>query len=84
MSDETPSPSPLDHELERRVASFLASRHMASLRKLEIEARQGVVTLRGQVQTFYEKQVSHLCCRRVAGVHRLIDNVDVVTAAQPA
>jgi len=84
MFDGTPGSSSNDHDLERRVASFLASRHMGSLRKLEIEAREGVVTLRGQVQSFYEKQISHLCCRRVAGVRRLIDAVDVVTATQPA
>ncbi len=78
MSDGIEEPSAHDHDLERRVASFLASRHMASLRKLEIEAREGVVTLRGQVHSFYEKQVSHLCCRRVAGVRSLIDAVDVV------
>lgn len=76
--------SSFDHDLERRVANFLASCHMSSLRKLEVEAREGVVTLRGQVQSFYEKQVSHLCCRRVAGVYRLVDAVDVAPAAPAA
>lgn len=73
-----------DQDLERRVANFLASCHMSSLRKLDVEVQEGVVTLRGQVQSFYEKQVSHLCCRRVAGVHGLVDAVDVVTTAEPA
>lgn len=84
MTVRTLQNSSFDHDLERRVANFLASCHMSSLRKLEIEAREGVVTLRGQVQSYYEKQVSHLCCRRVAGVSRLVDAVDVVQPAPAA
>lgn len=68
---------PRDRELERRVISFLAGRHLPGLRQIEVEARGGVVTLRGRVRTFYEKQVCHQCCRRVAGVLKLIDAIEV-------
>lgn len=66
-----------DRELERRVTSFLVGKHLPGLRHIEVEARGGVVTLRGRVRTFYEKQICHQCCRRVAGVLKFIDAVDV-------
>lgn len=72
-----PAVDPADHDLRRRVVLFLAGRHMLSLRYLEVEARGGTVTLRGRVGSFYEKQLSRQCCRRVAGVLELVDHVEV-------
>jgi osmotically-inducible protein OsmY len=69
-----------DRDLERRVKGFLFGKHMPGLRNLKVEARDGTVVLRGQVGTFYEKQLGHQCCRRVAGVQKLIDSIDVVSA----
>jgi hypothetical protein len=68
----------VDRELERRITSFLAGRHVPGLRSLEVHARNGVVTVRGRVMTFYEKQLCNQCCRRVAGVLQLINEVDVI------
>lgn len=69
-----------DRDLEQRVVGYLARRHVPSLRQLAIEARNGIVTVRGQVRSFYEKQLSSHCCRRVAGVLQLVDEIDVVNA----
>jgi osmotically-inducible protein OsmY len=66
-----------DRDLERRITRFLLDKQVPGLRNLEVEAHGGQVTLRGCVQSFYEKQLSHSLCRRVAGVIRLIDAVDV-------
>ena len=66
-----------DRDLERRVRDFLTAHNIPALRRLAIEARGGTVTLRGQVSTFYEKQLSQQCPRRVDGVQRLIDQVVV-------
>jgi osmotically-inducible protein OsmY len=71
---------PADRDLERRVTNYLVGRHVSGLRRLEVEAHNGIVTVRGRVQSFYEKQLCHDCCRRVAGVVQFIDAVDV---AQP-
>src|SRR3954451_23299681 len=68
---------PSDLDLARRVTTFLSTRHRPGLRSLEIEARNGVVTLRGSVSTFYEKQLSAQLAGRVAGVIRLVDHVVV-------
>ena len=72
-----------DRDLERRIVNYLAGRHVPGLRHLAVQADNGTVTLRGRVHSFYEKQLSHSCCRRVAGVVKLIDAVDVVYT-QPA
>ncbi len=66
-----------DRDLERRVVNFLHGWQMPGLRKLEVEATAGTVTLRGTVNSFYEKQLSQQCCRRVAGVLKLIDAISV-------
>jgi len=73
----TPS-SAADEELQGRVGRFLAERHVPALRRLKVEARDGTVTLRGRVGTFYEKALGARCCQRVAGVRRIVDAVSVV------
>ena len=73
-----------DRDLERRVMSFLAARHVPGLRYLAVQATNGVVTVSGQVLTFYEKQLCNQCCRRVAGVLELINAVDVSNTPSPA
>ncbi len=73
-----------DRDLERRVTSFLATRHVPGLRNLAVEAQNGIVTVSGQVLTFYEKQLCNQCCRRVAGVLELINAVDVMDDAKAA
>jgi osmotically-inducible protein OsmY len=70
-----------DRDLERRVTIYLAGRHVPGLRHLEVEAHNGTVTLRGRVYSYYEKQLCQAVCRRVAGVVRYIDAIDVNYAA---
>ena len=56
-------------------------------RWLEIESQAGVVTLRGVVRSFYQRQLCIHCCQRVAGVHRVQDELEVASAefaAEPA
>jgi osmotically-inducible protein OsmY len=69
-----------DRELERRVVNFLRGWQRPGLWNVEVQAAGGIVTLRGTVNSFYEKQLSQQCCRRVAGVLKLIDSVSVAAA----
>jgi osmotically-inducible protein OsmY len=71
-----PSPA-ADRDLEQRVINYLSGRHIPSLRRLAVDVNNGTVTLRGRVQSFYEKQLSQACCKRVAGVIHFVDRVDV-------
>lgn len=66
-----------DEDLRRRISSFLGSRHFPAFRRLEVKVFAGAVTLRGQVSSYYEKQVALDTCRRVAGVLKTIDQVVV-------
>jgi hypothetical protein len=59
------------------VVSFLADAHMPGLRQLAVDAKHGVVTVKGRVRTYYEKQLGGQRARRVAGVVKLIDCIDV-------
>jgi osmotically-inducible protein OsmY len=70
-----------DCDLQRRVVNYLFDRRVSSLRAIEVTASAGTVTLRGRVASYYEKQLCLHCCRRVAGVMRLIDEV-VVTQSE--
>lgn len=71
--------SRLDGDLAHRVANFLGQ-HFPRLRTVEVQASQGVVTIRGHVNSFYERQLCINCCQRVAGVVRLNDEVNVIRA----
>lgn len=75
-----------DLELQRRVTSYLHSKRMRSLNHIDVEASRGTVVLRGEVGSFYEKQLCLNCTRRVAGVVDLIDEIlvrEMVTASRP-
>jgi hypothetical protein len=75
---DLPASADADRELERRIIGFLEAKHVPALRYLGVKAHSGVVTLTGRVYTFYEKQLCNQCCRRVAGVQQLINDVDVI------
>jgi len=70
-----------DRDLERRVTAFLADRNLPALRRLGVRSHRGVVTLRGQVKSFYEKQLGGQSARRVAGVVDVIDAIQVASDA---
>ena len=64
-----------DFDLQRRVTSYLHSKQMRSLRDVAVNADNGTVVLRGEVGSFYEKQLCLNCTRRVAGVVELVDEI---------
>jgi osmotically-inducible protein OsmY len=66
-----------DRELRSRVLSYLFGQHISDLRHLEVETQRGVVTLRGHVHTFHQKQLCLNCCQRVAGVLEIDDRIEV-------
>jgi osmotically-inducible protein OsmY len=70
-----------DIELETRITASLVSQHVPSLRNASVEARGDSVVLRGEVNSFYAKQLSHHSALRLAGSTRVIDEVRVFTPA---
>ena len=73
-----------DRELERRVIGFLVQCRIPSLRRIVVEVREGIVTLHGRVQSFYQRQLCLNCCQRVAGVVKLVDLIEVATDEEAA
>ena len=67
-----------DRDLQRRIVNFLHEKGPPNLRYLEVEVRTGVATVKGQVRTYYEKQLATCCCQRVAGVLQIVNDVKVV------
>jgi hypothetical protein len=68
-----------DSELKRRILIFFFQRHLPALRNVEVAVDAGTVVIQGRVNSFYEKQVCLHCCRRVAGVVQVVDNVEVAS-----
>ncbi len=68
----------VDREIAERVRVFLNGHNVPSLRRLAVSVRRGTLTLRGRVGTFYEKQLSHQCLKRIEGVRQLDDRTVVI------
>jgi osmotically-inducible protein OsmY len=67
-------------DLRRRVLNYLVGHKLPTLSRIAVEADRGTVVLRGQVHSYYQKQLCLNCCRRVAGVHEVIDEITVASA----
>lgn len=67
-----------DALLASQISSQLAETNRANLKRLAVDVREGAVTLRGSVASFYEKQIAIETCRLRADLGRLIDAVEVV------
>ncbi len=73
-----------DSDLFLRVRDLLHQRGYEPLRTLEISVERGVVVVRGTVSAYYLRQVAVECIRRVAGLNRLIDQIEVVYLHDPS
>ena len=73
-----------DMELEHRLVSFLQERHVLENGSLEVEAHGGVVVVGGRVPSPHAKWLCIGCCRHVAGVIKLVDEIEVSSAADAA
>lgn len=69
-------------ELQQRVALHLQNRQLAFGGRLRIEAKHGTVTLSGRVPTFYQRQLIYAATRKVAGVTKVIDQLEVETESE--
>jgi osmotically-inducible protein OsmY len=57
--------------------NYLSRQLFPGLRLVAVESSQGVVTIRGRVKSFHERQLCINCCQRVAGVVQLNDEIQV-------
>lgn len=69
--------APSDQLLQQRVAHALQQKHLTFACRLEIEAHRGVITLRGKVPSFHQRQLLYSYSRRVPGVTQVVDLLEV-------
>ena len=69
-------PKALKQEYESRICH-----KMPELQRIQVQSDNGTVTIRGNVSSFYQRQLCINCSRRVAGVVRLVDELTVLSAS---
>jgi osmotically-inducible protein OsmY len=72
-----PSQADFDRKLASQVKGSLRKLVPGSARHVIVEAKEGTVTLRGDVPSFHIRQVFVHCCRRVPGVVGVVDELNV-------
>jgi osmotically-inducible protein OsmY len=68
---------PEDELLARNVRNFVLGRIQPATNHVHVKADGGTVTLTGRVSSFYQKQLWLHGAQRVAGVRRIIDEIEV-------
>jgi osmotically-inducible protein OsmY len=66
-----------DEDLRQRVCRCLAHSGHHPARSLDVRASGGTVTLRGNVPTYYVRQLAIACVQRVAGVRCVVDEIQM-------
>ncbi|QDU87813.1 BON domain protein [Pirellulimonas nuda] len=64
--------------LHERVENALVTSPYTSGRRVRIEAEEGAVRLHGRVESYFEKQMAQEIVRRLDGVQRIENLIEVV------
>jgi osmotically-inducible protein OsmY len=67
-----------DGSLSERARDGLTASPYPAVRRIEVEERQGVLTLSGRLPNFYLKQIAQASVAKVAGVRSIVNRIDVV------
>jgi osmotically-inducible protein OsmY len=67
----------LDERFEEKVSSALRQNPHLQTRNLRFEANEGRVTLRGQVNSWYQKQMAQETLLRLDGIDRVENHLEV-------
>jgi len=74
---------PASHAVLAAVRAQLQESPYPGIRRIACEFREGVLTLRGRLPSFYQKQVVQTLAGRVQGIREIQNRVDVVTSPEP-
>ena len=77
MSIQDVQTAMIDVTLDHRVLTALERSPYIARRDLRCEAASGRVTLRGVVDTYYQKQMAQEVIRHVDGVHEIANELEV-------
>lgn len=64
--------------LRELAESRLRTSPYPAVRRLACDCHDGVLTLRGQVPSYYHKQMACTLLGRLAGVEKIVDDIEVV------
>lgn len=73
----SPRPAPEDQIVER-AESHLRHNSYLSLKNVRCDYRDGALILRGCLPTYYLKQMAQSVVARMEGVHRVVNEIEVV------
>lgn len=71
MTQMTLEAGPQDAVLADRARMALTRSPHVKPGGIELEARDGSITLRGQVRSYFQKQMAQEALRRIEGVHQI-------------
>jgi osmotically-inducible protein OsmY len=71
------SPAPLARNVAERAESRLRAHSYLALQNVSCEYREGVLTLRGHLPTYYLKQVAQAAVGQLEGVQRVVNEIEV-------
>ena len=70
--------SQADFQLQRRVQRYLLGRHLPSLRRVHVRVAGNTAVIDGTVPSYHAKQLATECCRRVAGIMHVRNDIQVI------
>lgn len=74
---QLPSEIKNDLDLEHRLVNFLHARHVPGTESVHFDVRRGTVVVSGPLGSARAKWLCIECCRHVAGVVKLVDELIV-------
>jgi osmotically-inducible protein OsmY len=79
-SRDNPVADPICDKVAVAILSRFQSHHNFEIRRVNCEVRQGVLVIRGQVSSYYLKQLAQESVRSLAGLSRIVNRLEVVYA----
>ena len=70
-----------ERRIEEAAEGHLRRSGYLALRDIGCTCREGVVTLRGCLPTYFLKQIAQLVVAEVAGVHGIFNQIEVLTSS---
>ena len=70
-----------DLKLKEQIETNLQKHNRRRVGRIHVQVDAGVAVLKGEVGSYYEKQLALDSCRKVTGVVETIDRIEVSMAA---
>lgn len=67
------------HSLDERIRHALMRQQYLIGRKVRVSVTAEEVVLTGRVDTYFQKQMAQETLRRIAGVNRIVNDLEVIT-----